>query len=243
MSQEEEKKYPVTIIEPTQDLQPLIEVLGEEDAKSIEVLQEELADNWRKKQIFRTDTEARISVLNDAKHPTPASKYWQSVREMSAHFDGLVGASFDIKRNAIKKMKLERKLQKAIDNGDELKEMEIRVDLEENIYHAAQMKQTAKDRVRELNMWSKIKSELNDGSFDDQNVNTHQAKSLPLTLQNRVKSLSPHSAPSEVMNAAGPLSTAQRLATEDGKLLDFRQAKEIQLLGNQQQEEQKKLDS
>jgi len=243
MSQEEEKKYPVTIIEPTQDLQPVIEVLGEEEAKSIEVLQEELADNWRKKQIFRTDTEARISVLNDAKHPTPASKYWQSVREMSAHFDGLVAASFDIKRNAIEKMKLERKLQKAIDKGDDLKEMELRVDLEENIYHAAQMKQTAKDRVRELNMWSKIKSELNDGSFDDQNVNTHQTKSLPLTLQNRVKSLSPHSAPSEVMNAAGPLSTAQRLATEDGKLLDFRKAKEAQLLGNQQQEEQKKLDS
>jgi hypothetical protein len=243
MSQEEEKKYPVTIIEPTQDLQPVIEVLGEDDAKSIEVLQEELADNWRKKQIFRTDTEARISVLNDAKHPTPASKYWQSVREMSAHFDGLVSTSFAIKRNAIEKMKLERKLQKAIDKGDDLKEMELRVDLEENIYHAAQMKQTAKDRVRELNMWSKIKSELNDGSFDDQNVNTHQAKSLPLTLQNRVKSLSPHSAPSEVMNAAGPLSTAQRLSTEDGKLLDFRKAKETQLLANQQQEEQKKLDS
>jgi len=241
--QQEERKYPVAIIEPTQDLHPVIEVLGEEDGKAIEVLQEELADNWRKKQIFRTDTEARISVLNDAKHPTPASKYWQSVREMSAHFDGLVSTSFSIKRNAIEKMKLERKLQKAIDKGDDLKEMEIRVDLEENIYHAAQMKQTAKDRVRELKMWSNIKDELDDGSFDTQDVNTHQIKSLPQTLQNRAKSLSPHSAPSEVMNAVGPLQTAERLAKQEGRLISFREAREQQLLENKQQEEQKKLDS
>jgi len=240
---EETKKYPVAIIEPTQDLQPVIEVLGEDDSQAIEKIQEELADNWRKKQIFRTETEMRVSVLNDAKHPTSASKYWQSVREMSAHFDGLVSTSFAIKRNAIEKMRLERKLQKAIDKGDDLKEMELRVDLEENIYHAAQMKQTASDRVRELKSWSKIKSELNDGSFDDQNVNTHQAISLTRTLENRAKALGPNSAPSEVMNAVGPLQTAQRLATEDGKLLDYQQYKQKQLGGESapEHDSQKKL--
>ena len=69
----------------TEDLKPILSVLKEEDAKQILQLKDELADNWNKKQIFRTETEMRVSVLNDAKHPTPASKYWQSVREMSAH--------------------------------------------------------------------------------------------------------------------------------------------------------------
>lgn len=231
-TEETNQQYSIkTIIEPTQDLTALTQVLDEENAQAIVKLQEELADNWKKKQIFRTETEMRISVLNDAKHPTPGSKYWQSVREMSAHFDGLVQVSFEIKRNKIKKMRLERELQEAIDEGDDLREMEIRVDLEENLYHAAHMKQNAQDRVRELTLWSKIKSELDDGSFDTQNVNTHQAESLRLALGNRVKALGPQSSPAEVINAVGPLQTVERLKTQEGKLLSFKEAKE-NLLGS-----------
>lgn len=234
MENEQEKNYTYqvpTLVEPTQDLSPVIQVLNEDDGQAIERLQAELADNWRKKQIFRTETEMRISVLNDGKHPTQASKYWQSVREMSAHFDGLVGVSFDIKRNKIQKLKLERKLQKAIDEGNDIKEMEIRVDLEENLYHAAQMRQVASDRVRELKLWSKIKSELDDGSFDTQDVNRHQAVSYRYALQNRVKALGPNSGPAEVVNAVGPLKTIERLDVGDGRLLDFRAAKELALKG------------
>ena len=62
----------------TDDLKPILSVLKEEDAQSIVKLKEELTDTWTKKQIFRTETEMRISVLNDGKHPTQASKYWQS---------------------------------------------------------------------------------------------------------------------------------------------------------------------
>ena len=43
----------------------------------------ECNDSIAKKQMWRTDTEARFSVLNDAKHPTNASKYWQAVKEQS----------------------------------------------------------------------------------------------------------------------------------------------------------------
>jgi hypothetical protein len=80
------------------DLQNILAVLKPEDAQEVLRLKEELADNWNKKQIFRTETEMRVSVLNDAKHPTPASKYWQSVREMSAHFDAMMNLSFDMRR-------------------------------------------------------------------------------------------------------------------------------------------------
>lgn len=222
---------PTTFIDSTQDLSPVLQVLEEEDGKAIEQLRDELADNWKKKQIFRTETEMRISVLNDGKHPTQASKYWQSVREMSAHFDGLMGVSFDIKRNKIQKLKLERKLQKAIEKGDDLREMELRVDLEENLYHAAQMRQVAHDRVREIKLWSKIKSELDDGSFNSQDVNAHQAVSYRYALQHRVQALGPNSGPAEVVNAVGPLKTIERLSTEDGKLLDFKTAKQLALKG------------
>ena len=223
----------------TEDLKPILSVLKEEDAQAILVLKEELTDNWQKKQIFRTETEMRVSVLNDAKHPTAASKYWQSVREMSAHFDGMMGLSFDLRRNAVERMKLERKMEKAIEKGDDLKIMELEIDLDQNLYGKANMEQVAHDRVRELKTWSKIKDELNDGTFDDRNVNSHQAESLHLALQNRVQSLGAQSSPSEVINAVGPLQTVQRLKSENGTLLDFKQAK-LQLQAKNSQAEQPK---
>ena len=168
----------------TDDLKPVLSVLKEKDAQSVIALREELTDTWTKKQIFRTETEMRISVLNDGKHPTQASKYWQSVREQNAMFEALMGLSFDLRRQEIKRLKLEKKMLKAQNEGDDLKQMELQVDLDENLYGRANMEQVAQDRVRELNTWSKIKSELKDGTFDSENVNTHQAESYKHALNN-----------------------------------------------------------
>ena len=220
----------------TDDLKPVLSVLKEKDAQSVIALREELTDTWTKKQIFRTETEMRISVLNDGKHPTQASKYWQSVREQNAMFEALMGLSFDLRRQEIKRLKLEKKMLKAQNEGDELKQMELQVDLDENLYGRANMEQVAQDRVRELNTWSKIKSELKDGSFDDENVDSHQAESYKHALNNRVKALGPNAGPAEVVNAVGPLQTVQRLQKEDGKLLDFKEAK-LQLTQGQQEEQ------
>ena len=56
-------------------------------------------ENMRKaftySQVFRTDTEARMSVLNDIKFPTPASKYYQSLREMNVHQCELANLIYD----------------------------------------------------------------------------------------------------------------------------------------------------
>ena len=112
----------------TDDLKPILSVLKQEDAQAIVALKEELTDTWTKKQIFRTETEMRISVLNDGKHPTQASKYWQSVREQNAMFEALMGLSFDLRKSNVKRLKLERKLQAAIDSGDDLKQMSIQID-------------------------------------------------------------------------------------------------------------------
>ena len=224
----------------TDDLKPILSVLKEEDAQTIVELKEELTDNWTKKQIFRTETEMRISVLNDGKHPTAASKYWQAVREQSAHFDAMMGLSFDLRRNEVKRLKLERKMQKAIDAGDDLKQMELQIDLEENLYGKANMEQVAKDRVREIATWSKLKAELDDGTFDTQNVNTHQATSYRLALENRAKALGPNAGPAEVINAVGPLKTVERLQTKSGNLLTFSEAR-LQLQQSTQQPEPEKV--
>jgi len=210
----------------TEDLKPILNVLKPEDAQTIVALKEELTDNWTKKQIFRTETEMRISVLNDGKHPTSASKYWQSVREQSAHFDGMMSLSFNLRRNEVKRLKLERKMQKAIDKGDDLKQMELRIDLDQNLYQRANMEQTAKDRVREIATWSKIKSELDDGTFDTQNVNTHQATSYSIALKNRVDTLGNSSSQAEVLNALGPLKTLERLKTPQGQLQNYKEVKQ-----------------
>jgi hypothetical protein len=218
------------------DLKNILEVLKPEDAKEVLRLKEELADNWNKKQIFRTETEMRVSVLNDAKHPTMASKYWQSVREMSAHFDAMMALSFDIRRNNVERMKLERKMKEAQIKGDELEIMEVQIDLDQNLYGRACMEQVAHDRIREIRTWSKIKAELNDGTFDDQDVNTHQAESLGIRLENRVRALNQNSEPSEVINAVGPLQTLQRLKTPDNKLLTFEEARKQLSAGQQPQQ-------
>jgi len=207
----------------TEDLREIVNVLNEDDANIIISLKDELVDNWHKKQIFRTETEMRVSVLNDAKHPTNASKYWQSVREMSAHFDALMNLSFDLRKNTVEKLRYDRQMEELMEdpNANRFDIMELEIDIDKNLYDRSCMLQVAKDRVRELSLWSLIKKELNDGSFDDMNVNTHQAESLHRYFENRVKSLNDSSAPGEIINAMGPYLSFNRLKTEDGKLRNF----------------------
>ena len=114
---EETKKQEIAV---TDDLKNILAVLKPQDAREVLRLKEELADNWNKKQIFRTETEMRISVLNDVNHPTSASKYWQSVREMSAHFDALMNLSFDMRKADLERLRLERKMKEAELKGDNL---------------------------------------------------------------------------------------------------------------------------
>jgi hypothetical protein len=205
----------------SEDLQNILAILKPEDAQQILVLKEELADNWNKKQIFRTETEMRVSVLNDAKHPTPASKYWQAVREMGAHFDAMMGLSFDMRRSEVHRLELEEEMKEAEKEGNKLKMIKIQIDLDQNLYGKACMEQVAHDRVREIQTWSKIKAELNDGSFDDRNVNTHQAEALQKILTARVQALNPASDSAEKLNAIGPLNTLNRLKADQNTLLTY----------------------
>ena len=52
-----------------------------------------------------------MSVLQDAKYPTKASKYWQCVREQNVFLENLMSLSFDARRNEVKLKRLKQKLE------------------------------------------------------------------------------------------------------------------------------------
>jgi hypothetical protein len=186
----------------------LTNILDKEDVKEFKKLIPELQDTWKKKQMFRTETEMRFSVLSDNKYPTKAAKYWQSVREQNTHFENLVHLSFDSRKNDVEIKKLKRDISKINDPLDrELKQVE----LEEKLYGKAQMELVAKHRMREVATWSKLKKEFDDGQFDKEDVNTHQAHSYMLRLQHQKNTITPGTSQPEVFNVMGQLNTLERL--------------------------------
>jgi len=61
-------------------------LLTQSDFESLVLLTGELQETFIKTQVHRTRTEMEVSVLNDLKHPTHASKYWQAMREQSSFY-------------------------------------------------------------------------------------------------------------------------------------------------------------
>jgi hypothetical protein len=186
----------------------LTNILDKEDVKEFKKLIPELQDTWHKKQMFRTETEMRFSVLSDNKYPTKAAKYWQSVREQNTHFENLVHLSFDARKNEVEIKKLQRDIKK---EKDEL-EIELKqIELEEKLYAKAQMELVAKHRMREVATWSKLKKEFDDDNFDKKDVNTHQAHSYMLRLQHQKNTITPGTSQPEVFNVLGQLETLERV--------------------------------
>ena len=203
---------------------PTTEILLLEKAKSTTVpmmsgdlenrlaeLSNELEETYEKRQIWRTQTEMMFSVLEDSKHPTPASKYWQCVREQSVFYEQLVQLSFNYRRNDIAILELEAQLE-----GDELNKyerMNLEVDMDSAIWAREGMQIQAKDRMREIDLWSQIKTALVEGNpeFDTEDVDVHQAEAYLRRLEDRKDTLTAGSGQSEVINVLGPLNTLRRL--------------------------------
>ena len=183
-------------------------LLDPEEVKIFKGLTEELRDTWTKKQMFRTETEMQFSVLNDAKYPTKASKYWQCVREQNVFLENLMNLSFDYRRAEVKQKRLEQKLEK---EEDELKKELLQIDIDEKVYNKASMQLVARDRMREIKLWSKFKKKFDDGSFDTKNVNTHQLNSYHLTMKNKAETLTSGSSQPEVFNVLGQLQSIERI--------------------------------
>ena len=190
-------------------------LLDPEDVKQFKGLTEELRDTWTKKQMFRTETEMSFSVLNDAKYPTKAAKYWQCVREQNVFLENLMTLSFEYRRAEVKIKRLQEKLDK---EEDPLKKELLQIDIDEKIYNKASMQLVARDRMREIKLWSKFKKKFDDGSFDTKDVNTHQLHSYHLTMKNKAETLTEGSSQPEVFNVLGQLQSIERIKKENGQL-------------------------
>lgn len=183
-------------------------LLEPNDIKTFKSLVDELRDTWTKKQVFRTETEARVSVLQDNSYPTKAAKYWQCVREQNVFLENLMSLSFEYRRVENKIKWLEKKIET---ETDDYKLENYKIDLDEKIYSKANMELVAKDRMREINMWSKLKTEFNDGTFNDKNVNDHQLETYHQVYLNKAKTLTSGSSQPEVFNVVGQLETIERV--------------------------------
>ena len=168
----------------------------------------------------------RFSVLNDIKHPTPASKYWQSVREQNSHFENLMRLSFDARKNDIEIKKIRLKLEKE----DDLLEKELlKVELDEKTYNKASLELTAKHRIREIEHWSRIKKELTakDKTMDTKDVNTHQLDSYAKRFKHSLHSLTPGTSYSEKINVVSQAATLERINKEEREKLEHKKKEQI----------------
>ena len=220
MSDEIVKKDIKHLIE--QETPNLNNLLSPEEVSDFKSMTEELRDTWTKKQMFRTETEARFSVLQDNRYPTRGAKYWQCVREQSSYLDNLMALSFDYRRNDAKIKYLEKKITV---EKDEYKLTKLEIDLDECRFGKASMEKTAKHRMREIKMWSKLKSEFNDGSFNDKDVNEHQLESYYRMYKNKAETITQSTSEAEVFNIIGQLSSLERIK-KSGELENKTEKKE-----------------
>ena len=192
------------------EVKHLMILLDKSEASEFKKMVPELQDTWVKKQMFRTETEMRFSVLSDNKYGNNAAKYWQSVREQNTHFENLMRLSFDYRKNDVEIEKLEHKINED-PNVDPFEKKLAKIELEEKLYSRAGMELVAKARMREISTWSKPKKEFHDGTFDDRDVNTHQAESYMHYLEQQKLTLTPGSSQPEVFNVLGQLETLKRV--------------------------------
>jgi hypothetical protein len=116
--------------------------------------------------------------------------------------------SFDCRRKEAKIKWLEKKLET---EQDEYKLTKYKIDLDEERYGLANMQLVAKDRMREIKLWSTLKKEFDDGTFDTQDVNRHQLDSYHLIMKNKAETLTSGSSQPEVFNVLGQLKSIERV--------------------------------
>ena len=196
-----------TLVQDETDLN-LKDLISNEDVGALKGMIGELKDTWNKKQIYRTETEARFSVLQDNRHPTKAAKYWQCVREQAHFLDSLMTLSFEFREGQVKIKQIKQKLKT---ETDELKIELLKIKLDRQNFSQATRELDAKDRMRELKMWSKLKREFNDGSFDDKNVNSHQLESYHKMYAEKVKNINPNTSEPEAFNVIGQFQSLNRI--------------------------------
>jgi hypothetical protein len=123
--------------------------------------------------------------------------------------------SFEYRRNDVHIKRLEKKIA---EETDELKIELAKIDLDQKNYGKAGMQLVARDRMREIKLWSAYKNKYNDGTFDTKDVNTHQLDSYHLTMKNKAETLTQGSSQPEVFNVLGQLQSIERIKQDNEQI-------------------------
>jgi hypothetical protein len=185
------------------------DLLSPAELARLQELQVELARTFETVQVFRTHTEMLVSVLNDVKHPTPDSKYWQAVREQDVMFTELVMLSYEYRKTLLETEQTRRKLAA---EEDDLARALLAVEIERQDYIAANMRRTAHHRMREIALWSKIKAELEPQLvYGIEDVDAHQLEAMRKRFSAEASLVSQHTPVADARNILGLAVTAQRI--------------------------------
>lgn len=168
-------------------------LFNEEEKQEFRKASENMEKAFQNSQVFRTDTEMRISVLNDIKFPTEASKYYQALREMNAHQCELVGLLYDyeLKKEDLnilqaEKLELEHQLKQCeIDNLPSYEILKLNayrnqkdIHIRQETFNLKSIKRVADGRKDEIKNWNKILNELepilHKLNIPTDNVDSHQ---------------------------------------------------------------------
>jgi len=194
------------------------DILTGEDWNILLPLTSELQETFKKAQVFRTRTEMDVSVLNDIKYPTHASKYWQSVREQNVMFGELVMLSYNYRKNLveIKKLCKQQKSEK-----DELENELLQIEIEKKMFTSKNQEKTAKDRIREIKAWSDIKDREAGFMSEEElvDVDTHQLIGYTKRWINQSLIAGDNGSPAENQNLQGQLISGLR-ACKNNDLLE-----------------------
>lgn len=205
----------------------LDDLLTNEQSAEIAELMDEISEAWGTQTIWRTWTEANFSVLNDLKFPTPAAKYHQAKREQLVFWENLVALSFDYRDAQIDLAETEEKLQSA--DGYDKQRLEVKRD--RLLFQIEGMKLQAKERIREIKMWSEIKKSLDDGSFDTRDKDTDELIGLTIRYCRELPAAQTSKNAGEAINIVGQAATmlqeCQRRGIVDKLGSDGRQAQKM----------------
>lgn len=190
----------------------------ERQLQTLDSIKSEIAEAWDNQVVWRTFTEAYFSVLDDVHFPTPASKYHQATREQLVFFEQTVLLSFDYREKEIDLAETIEKLETAV--GYEKQRLEVKKD--RLLFEIEGMKLQAKDRIRELKMWSEIKRRLDDGSFDTKNKDTDELIHLTIRYCREALLINPKSADvGAVVNIIGQAATCLKECERRGIIKDL----------------------
>lgn len=185
------------------------DLLSPAETARLQELQIELTRTFETVQVFRTHTEMLVSVLNDVKHPTPDSKYWQAVREQDVMFTELVMLSYEYRKTLLETEQTRRKLAA---EEDDLARALLAVEIERQDYIAANMRRTAHHRMREIALWSKIKAELEPQLvYGIEDVDAHQLEAMRKRFSVEASLVSQHTPVADARNILGLAVTSQRI--------------------------------